>query len=153
MNNPYIPPFVDSVKDVFTALALGDISSGNSYTKESLMCRYNVIVIIGLSGTVKGNVVFSMDYGTAKRIVSAMMMGMEIADIDETAASALGELANMMCGQAVTRLLTYELSVDITPPTVIHGDRIKSIISQVETIAVEVNTALGAIELNIGLEI
>jgi len=153
MDERYISSFINSINGVFAGLGLGEFVSGNIYKKDSCTCRYNFTTIVGLSGGIKGNVALSMPYDTAKKIASAMMMGMEVTEIDEMSVSALGEMANMVCGQAAMELSSRNLSIDITPPTTIHGDKIKAIISQVETVAVELNSPLGSIELNLGLEI
>jgi len=153
MDAKYINPFINSISGVFTSLGLGEVVSRNVFRKDTFICRYNLTTIIGISGSINGNIALSMPYDTAKKIASAMMMGMEVAEIDEISVSALGELTNMICGQAAIEFSMQNLVAEITPPTIIHGDNMKAIISQVETTAVELSSSLGDIELNIGLEI
>lgn len=153
MDSKYIDPFINSISGVFASFGFGEISSGNIFKKETFTCRYNLTTIIGISGSIRGNIALSMPYDTAKKIASAMMMGMEIAEIDEISVSALGELTNMICGQAAIELSRHNLEAFVTPPTIIHGDNMKVIISQIETTAVELNSPLGSLELNIGLEL
>ncbi|HHW00988.1 MAG TPA: chemotaxis protein CheX [Clostridiaceae bacterium] len=153
MDAKYINPFINSVSGVFASLGLGEIATGNIFRKETFICRYNLTTILGISGSINGNVALSMPYDTAKKIASAMMMGMDVTEIDEMSVSALGELTNMICGQAATEFSLQNLVAEITPPTIIHGDNMKVIISQVETTAVELSSLLGSIELNLGLEI
>lgn len=152
MKKEYIEIFQNSISSVFANFGLGEVSSKNTFIKETLTCRYNLTTIIGLSGDLKGNIAFSMPYDVAKKIVSCMMMGMEVNELDEMAVSALGEMTNMICGQAVSTLSTHNLSVDITPPTILHGNNMKVIISQVETSVSELVTSIGEIELNLGIE-
>jgi len=153
MDAKYINPFINSISGVFAGLGLGEVVSRNIFRKDTFICRYNLTTIIGISGSINGNIALSMPYDTAKKIASAMMMGMEVAEIDEISVSALGELTNMVCGQAAIDFSMQNLTAEITPPTIIHGDNMKAIISQVETTAVELSSSLGNIELNIGLEI
>lgn len=153
MEKKYIDTFVNSIAEVFTSFGLGEAVIGSTYKKVTFTCKYNLTSVVGLSGKIKGNVALSMPYDTARKIASTMMMGMEVTEIDEISVSALGEITNMICGQAVMELSSQELPIDITPPTVIHGDKIKAIISQVETTVVEMSSSLGNIELNLGLEI
>lgn len=152
MDEKYVKPFTDSIAGIFSNFGFGDISRGNIRKKDSFTCKYNLTTIIGLSGTVKGNVALSMSYDTARKIASAMMMGMEVIEIDEMSVSALGEITNMICGQAAIELSTQDIQVNITPPTIIHGDNMKAVISQVEAIVIDISSSLGDIELNIGLE-
>lgn len=153
MDEKYINSFIKSISQVFSMMGLGEIISGSIYNKENFTCRYNLTTIISLSGNIKGNVALSMPYDTARKIASAMMMGMEVAEIDEISVSALGEMTNMICGQAAMELSSQDFLINTTPPTIIHGEKIKAYISQVETIVVEIDSALGNIELNLGLEI
>ncbi len=152
MDERYVKPFTDSIEGIFSNFGFGDITRGNINKKDSFTCKYNLTTIIGLSGKIKGNVALSMSYETARKIASAMMMGMEVTEIDEISVSALGEITNMICGQAAIALSIQDLPVNITPPTIIHGDNIKAVISQVETIVVDISSSLGSIELNLGLE-
>ena len=153
MDKKYINSFVKAISQVFLNLGFEEISSGSICVKDSFTCGYNLTIIIGLSGDIKGNVAISMSYETARKIVSIMMLGMEVSEIDEISVSALGEMTNMVCGQAVNILSSSNLFIKITPPTIIHGEKIKAIISQIETSVVAINSSLGTFELNLGFEI
>lgn len=153
MDERYVQPFTDSIAGIFSNFGFGEITGGDIYIKDSFTCKYNLTTIIGLSGKIKGNIALSMPYETARKIASTMMMGMEVTEIDEISVSALGEMTNMICGQAAMALSLQNLPIDITPPTIIHGDNMKLIISQVETLVVDISSSLGSIELNLGLEI
>ncbi|MCH7745973.1 MAG: chemotaxis protein CheX [Chloroflexi bacterium] len=50
---------------------------------------------------IEGNVLYGFDIETAKAIAGTMM-GEELDELDEIALSALGELANMISGNAAT---------------------------------------------------
>lgn len=152
MDINYINPFINSISGVFASFGFGEITSGSIFRKDTFVCKYNLTIIIGISGSISGNIALSMPYDTAKKIASAMMMGMEVAEIDEISVSALGELVNMICGQAASEFSLQNLITGVTPPTIIHGEKMKAIISQVETMVVELSSSLGSIELNLGFE-
>jgi len=152
MRDKYVEIFINSITMILTSFGIEEIASGNSYTKETFTCKYNLTTIIGLYGNIRGNIALSMPYDAAKKIASIMMMGMEITEIDEMCVSALGEMTNMICGQALMEISSQNLSLDITPPTIIHGDKMEAYISQVETIVVDISSSIGSIELNLGLE-
>lgn len=153
MDIKYINPFINAISGVFACLGLGEIAGGDIFRKDTFICRYNLTTIIGISGSINGNIALSMPYDTARKIASAMMMGMEVAAIDEISVSALGELTNMICGQASLEFSMQNIVTEVTPPTIIHGEKMKAMISQVETTVVELSSSLGSIELNLGLEI
>ena len=69
----------------------------------------------------KGQVLFAMSEEDACNIASKMCM-MEVKEIDDFAASALSELGNMIMGNASTVFSSNGVGIDITPPTLSHGE-------------------------------
>ena len=62
----------------------------NSYSSDG------VVILIGLTGKISGNVVLSLSKNLALSIASAMMYGMPVNELDEISKSAIAELANMI---------------------------------------------------------
>ena len=58
---------------------------------------------------------------TACAIASKMCM-MEVKTIDDFASSAIGELGNMIMGNAAIVFSSNGVGIDITPPTLSHGE-------------------------------
>ena len=69
----------------------------------------------------KGQVLLAMSEEDACNIASKMCM-MEVNEIDDFAASALSELGNMIMGNASTVFSSNGVGIDITPPTLSHGE-------------------------------
>jgi len=84
----------------------------------------SVVIIIGIAGEIKGQVFFSMDEGTACKIASAMMFGMQVTALEEMGKSAIAELGNMIMGNVSTEFYNNGIKIDITPPTVMVGNDI-----------------------------
>lgn len=147
-----INPFLDSVKSVLAQLGITDIKMSGLKKKEKMYVDLEITSIIGIVGSIKGNIAYSMSEETAKKAVS-MMMGMSIENIDEIGRSAIGELTNMITGNAATLLSNNGYITDITPPSTVFGKDMYFIISTVETITIEMFTSIGKLEVNIGLEI
>jgi chemotaxis protein CheX len=80
-------------------------------------------------------------------------MGMASNEMDALARSAIGELANMVTGTATGILSNEGMNTDITPPSIIFGEDILFLISSVQTIAIQIQSSAGMIEVNIGLEV
>lgn len=152
MDVKYINPFLDAVKIVLEQFGASDIRRGEIRKKRNMHVEMDITAVIGLVGGVRGNISFSLSQKTAKSIVSAMMMGMPVTEMDALARSAIGELANMITGTASTLLAETKVLFDITPPTIVFGNDIYFVISSVETLAVDIGTPYGEIEVNIGLE-
>lgn len=145
-------PFLDAVKYTLEQFGIMDIKKGALTKKPSLFTDNGVGSIVGITGRLNGNIAYSMSLDTAKRLVSAMMMGMPVETIDEMGKSAIGELSNMITGHASVELSQKGYEVNITPPDVRveeGGIRTANIF---ETIAVNLETSLGVVEVNIALQ-
>lgn len=147
MDAKYINVFLEAFVKTLEQFGVGGIKRTNIKKKSKLYVDSEVSTIILLNGGIHGNIVLSMSQDTAKSLASAMMMGMSVSIIDEIAKSAIGELSGMIAGTSSTMMVPLGVSLQISPPMVIlqPGD-----INAYETIAVDFETQLGKIELNIG---
>ena len=82
----------------------------------------SVIIMIGITGEMRGQVMIVLSYTKALEIASKMMMGMPVEKLDEMSISAISELGNMIMGNAATIFSTKGILIDITPPTVCRGN-------------------------------
>ncbi|MFZ5985949.1 MAG: chemotaxis protein CheX [Bacillota bacterium] len=153
MEVKYINPFLTAVKNILESYSIEGIKRGNISKKDNMNVDLDITAVVGLIGGIRGNVAYSLSQETAKGIVSAMMMGAPVEEMDSLARSAIGELSNMITGTASGILAQDGAMVDITPPSIIFGKEMYFIISSVETISVDMDTPYGKIEINIGLEI
>ena len=153
MDVKYILPFLDALMSILEQFGITDVERSGLYKKDYMSVDKDVTAIIGIIGELRGNIAYSMSEDTAKKIVSAMMMGMPVEKMDVMSRSAIGELSNMIMGNASTMLSNSDINVDITPPSIVFGKDIFFIISSVDTITVDLATPAGGIEVNIGLEI
>lgn len=84
-----------------------------------------------VGGGLQGTVALMIDANAFDGFVTAMSGGLLKADLDDPVAlSVLGELTNMVSGQAIMKLDVQGL--DITPPQIITGENIKSVPSKSE---------------------
>jgi chemotaxis protein CheX len=148
-----VVPFLDAVKYTLEQFGIGDIRRGNIEKKRSLNIGVGINSIIGVVGGIKGNIAYSMSEQTAKNIISTMMMGMPVETIDEIGKSAIGELSNMITGHASVALADNGYIINITPPVIMINGSGDSIVSFIETIAIDLETSLGMIQVNIGIEV
>lgn len=151
MNVNIINSFLEAVKNVLSQFGISDIKV-LGIKKEKKYTDTEIVSIIGLVGDVRGNVSYSMTEDTAKNVVSTMMMGMPVEVIDEMAISAVGELTNMFTGTASTLLAQKGFKIDITPPSTVIGQNIQVNISKTKTVSVDMETSVGKMEVNVGLE-
>src|SRR5690606_21203178 len=74
---------------------------------------------VSIRGDMSGEIYYSFPPHVALRIVSGMMGGMMLTELDDIGRSALAELGNMICGNASTILYGHGFSIDISPPAMV----------------------------------
>lgn len=148
MDVKYINPFLAAFTNTLEQLSITDVKRGNVKKKDKLYVDLDVSTVIYLQGGIKGGMALSMSQDTTKKLASAMMMGMPISAIDDMVKSAIGELSSMIAGSASTMLSSQEIKLQISPPSVLL---VPSDINPLETLAIDFETPLGKIELNIAL--
>lgn len=142
---------LDAFKNVLPQLGLQNVQKGSLSLKGRFIDSPGVVVIIGLMGDIKGNIIYGMTDESAKIIASKMMMGMPIENLDELAQSALSELVNMLTANAATNFANNGITVDISTPTLIYGEFTANASSD-KVICVEMKADDALIEVNIALE-
>lgn len=147
MDSKYINPFLEAFSKTLEQFGVRDIKRSNIKKKSKLYVDFDVSTIICLKGGIQGNIALSMSQDTAKKLVSTMMMGINIASIDDMATSAIGELSSMIAGTTSTMLISLGVSLQISPPIVVFGT---NDINFLEALAIDFETQLGNIEFNIG---
>ncbi|TCO79479.1 chemotaxis protein CheX [Marinisporobacter balticus] len=149
MNVELINPFIKTSKDILKQMANISSDTGEIYIKDASFDTPNVMIMIGLTGEIQGQVILGMDKELAKKIASNMMCGMPVENLDIIAKSAISELGNMILGNTATLLSNQDVTIDITPPTLLVGEKISISTSLDKTITVPLNTEYGIIELDI----
>ena len=145
-------PFIDTFFQVLPGLGIKKVERGKLSLKENLAATRDVTALIGLSQGIQGNIAITMDEATAKKIASIMMMGKPVETLDDMAQSAIAEMANMLSSNAMTIIGQNGFAMKVSPPTLITGEKVSCIVSQVKSLNVEIYTEAGLIEINIALE-
>jgi chemotaxis protein CheX len=71
--------------------------------------------------------------------------------MDDLARATISELANMITGQAVTKLHELGFKFDLTPPAIITGNNMEVSNAGVEALIVPVEMSIGKIEINVAV--
>lgn len=148
----YINAFIKASTEVLNNFVSDKFSVGKPYIRSNPFPTKEIVIILGITGDIKGQAVFSLTEEIAKKVASAMMMGMPVDEIDEMAKSALSELGNMIMGNSATLLFNAGMKIDITPPSLVKGTSIEITSAGMETICVPLVSALGDIEFDIGIK-
>ena len=120
INIEYINPFLASARRILKDMCQIETKVGKPYVKASEFGGDTIIIMIGITGEFRGQVLIAFDNSVALDIASKMMM-MPVSEMNEIATSAISEMGNMILGNAATILSTKGVGIDITPPTICRG--------------------------------
>lgn len=152
MDVRHVNPFLESFTTVMPQLGFGNIQRGNLSVKGQELTYSGVIIIVGIVGAIKGNVVYCIDMEAAKKIASTMMMGMPVDTLDEMSRSALSELTNMLTANAATSFFNAGITMDISTPTLLYGENISVKMSSNQVLCIQLLADEYPIEINIAFE-
>lgn len=120
INVECINPFLIAATSIMRDMCHINVKVGKPYVKTTEFDENTVLIMIGVTGEMRGQVLLSFSLGNALKIASSMAM-MEMTEMNELATSAISELGNMIMGNAATILSTKGIGIDITPPSFCHG--------------------------------
>lgn len=154
MRVEYINPFVEAAYNILSEVLQTEVKRGELYLKSTSMPMLGVAAIVGLAGDVEGRVLFDMDMKTGIGIASGMLTGMDmepVSEFNDMARATLTELANMITGQAVTKLHNLGFKFDLTPPAIFTGDNMSISDPDFEALIVPMEVPMGKVEINVAI--
>lgn len=121
VNVEFINPFIDATRNVFSTMCGLEVARKKLFLKDDYKMLGDVSGVMGLSGTACGSVVVSLPKDLACSVVTKMLgedLGTELtADVCD----GVGELINMIAGQAKAMLVKTKYHFTISIPSVISG--------------------------------
>lgn len=120
MKVEFVNPFVAAMLHVFQKEFGINVMREQLELHQGPLTGKEVNVIIGVTGQLEGQVIYTFDERVAVKIASALMME-EVEVLDEIAKSAVAELGNMITGNAAIGLSENGYSSVLTPPTLLTG--------------------------------
>lgn len=147
-----VNPFVESFACVMPQLGFTEVRKGNLSVHKQDLVFSGVIIIVGIVGAVKGNVVYCLEMESAKKIASTMMMGMPVDELDEMSQSALSELTNMLTASAATLFSNRGVLIDISTPTMLQGEEVSVKMSAKQVLRIQLFANEHPIDINIAFE-
>lgn len=150
MKVEYVNSFYVAVQDVFELMLDLDIEKGDLKVIEGMVSGKEANVILGVTGDLKGSILFSFPKDMTLEMVR-IMSGMEMKKIDNFVSSALGEVANIIGGNALTNLTSHNLICDIVPPQVSIGEYKSLSMANKRSLLLPLKTDIGEFDINIFL--
>ncbi len=144
----YINPVISGLDKTFETMLQCHIERLGLGLMENNLALHPVSGIIGISGKGVGTVVLSMSESVAIKAASTMLM-CELSEVDDDVMDAVGELTNMVCGDAKARLEKFQLSMSL--PNVLCGTNCRLHFPQnARPISIPFKCAWGPLALQIG---
>lgn len=151
MKAEFMNPFVFAgMRVLMTEAGIGRCELDKPFLIRVDNTRHAVNVVMGVTGSVEGIVVYGMDLAVAKRAV-AVMTGTTIPVSDPLAESALGELGNLITSLASGGLEETGYPCRISPPALVRGTAVRLTSASVPVVAVPFNTDYGALAIYLSL--
>lgn len=152
MDAKHVNPFIESFSSIMPQLGFSNIQTGKLSTKQKEVTGSGVVVVLGIVGELRGNVVYYMTAEAAMKIASTMMMGMPVTELDEMAQSTIGELTNMLTATAATCFYNMGIKIDISTPTILHGENMSVKMISSNILCVELLSDDIPVEINVSFE-
>lgn len=151
MKSEWINPFISNAIDVFEQMANIKLERSDLNLKEDPTPSNEISIIVGITGFIQGQVVYSLKAHTAQRITQAMAPKMVNIDNDFIE-SSIAELANIITGRTTIQLSGADKVLHITPPTIILGRDFSISFVKLKTISVNLASRFGTLEVNIAIK-
>lgn len=115
-------PFVDATVNILSTMAMITPTVQKPYLKTTNKALGDVTGIVGVTSQSGHNGVISVTFSKACAIAVVKNLIGEIEDVVQDVQDAVGELTNMISGQARQRLVDMGITLSSATPTVIMGD-------------------------------
>jgi chemotaxis protein CheX len=150
MRVEHINPFIKAVNNAFATMFDAECHRGDLTLGDPKQRLFPISGLIGLSGKAHGMVVINLSTEVALKAASALLME-EMTEINDDVIDAVGELANIVAGQAKTDLEQYDLSVSLPNVIIGEGHEIR-FPSATPPLVVPFKTDFGPLRLEVGFE-
>ena len=151
MKEEYVNSFLVPAKLVWKKELGQDLTVESAEVVSHQFTTEDLTAIIGVSGRLEGNVLYGFTEESALRVVSTMI-GEEQEDFrNDLALSALGEIANMITGNAATQLAQAGYPCQISPPVIVEPRGSRFTIMGSTQILVSFTSPLASLNVRISL--
>lgn len=153
VNAKHVNPFIEAAMKVVKQITGIEVRRGHLSYKAKMEPSHGVSIIIGIYGFLVGQVVYSMQTALADRLVERLLVGKSPQEQKILFIDTLGELANMITGNA-TGLLNQrkDNALHITTPVIATGENLSINLVPKPALVLGLITQYGPIEISIAVE-
>ncbi len=149
----HINPFIEAAMAVVKQIAGIEVRRGHLSYKPKVEPSFGVSIIIGIFGFLTGQIVYSLDGNLAEKLADKLLQGKSPQEKRIMFLDTLGEVANMITGNA-TALLNQRQDqlLNITTPAIAAGTNLSIHLIPKPAIVLGLITQYGPIEVSIAVE-
>ena len=122
LNVEYINPFLAAATQILRDMCQVNVTIGKPFLRDMNFTDDSIVIMIGVTGEMRGQVMIAFEYDVACNVAGRMMMNPDLKELDDIGMSAICELGNMIMGNTATLFSTKGIGIDITPPTMCKGN-------------------------------
>ena len=141
--------FITGAMRVFTHEIGINLSRKSLTRKNAPVPSLPISIVIGITGGIRGQVVYSMDTNFAYSVTKAMIPNKLPSELRKLTNSAVSEIANMITGQASITLAGEDKLIHLTPPAVFSGTDMTVDFLSIPTICLSFISEIGSLEINV----
>ena len=120
MNADFINPFLNATLNVLSTMAFVKPTPGKPFIKKDKKVHGDISGVIGMTGSSKGVVVISLSTEAAIKRVSSMLSE-EFTELNDEVSDAIGEITNMISGDARRSLAAKGYIFEAGLPSIVIG--------------------------------
>ena len=115
---------IEGTQEVFQTMLMSSVEHQGHIPSKVEKIDSHLTSVLGLGGDIKAMVGVHCTDEAAKSITS-LMLGMEVAELDEDVKDAVGEVSNMIAGHLKILFAELDKDVQLSIPTAIIGNNYK----------------------------
>jgi len=151
MNVEYINPFLQATVNVLKTMAFVEAKPGKPSLKKGDEAYGDVSGVIGLTGATEGSLSVTFTQSCIEQILTNMF-GEPVSGVTEEVKDAVGEITNMISGDARRVLSEKGISLEAAIPTVVAGpNHTITHMAKGPTIVIPFSTEAGAFTVEVSL--
>lgn len=151
MKAKYVNPFLAATANLFRNYLGIECTGGQPFLNPEPQTLDEVSGIIGLAGETTGAVVLSLSRETAIKVASTMA-GKTYSALTNEVIDVVGELVNIVAGNAKKDLLDYRLSISL-PGVIVGKENWIRWPAQVPVITIPFESGAGPFTVNVSMKI
>ncbi|MBN1495307.1 MAG: chemotaxis protein CheX [Spirochaetes bacterium] len=152
INAEFVNPFLEAASAVFKSILNVDLRRGKLVIKDSPIPSLDLAILIGITGGVTGEVVYSMGFNMVYKIANVLVPGLTEEQIQQEYKDIIGEMANMITGNAMNLFATTGKRINMTTPTVVVGKDFTITLIKQTTLGINLYSPMGQLEMNVALK-